>query len=400
MKLFLGAVAYCVGMMWACAEVDEAWVRDRWENAFELYREIPKEEGNVVFSPYGASTLMGLAYGGARGETATQIEKGFHFTSDPKFHEQMGETITKINGLNEKGVLDLLTKNSLWVQNGFEIESEFEALVKNQYQAHVQNLDLQGKSEESANAINAWISEQTRNFIQNVVTPALVKPSLLLAVNTIYMKGIWQSPFDVGSTQKRDFNVPKKPTFSVWTMHKQADFAYTETERFKAIRLPYQSVAANKTALLILLPQKYELIEETEKNVNAAIVMDLWTKLKREEVNLYLPKFSFERKIGLVKSAQALGVRDLFDLNVNLSGISRNDLLVSDYFQQAKIELDEKGTVASAVTVMTKRGGAPSLSLESEPKLFRADHPFLFFIIEPETKTILFMGRVTDPTLQ
>jgi serpin B len=70
------------------------------------------------------------------------------------------------------------------------------------------------------------------------------------------------------------------------------------------------------------------------------------------------------------------------------------DLYLSAVIHQAFVEVDEKGTEAAAATgaVVAARG------IPAPPPVFRADHPFLFLIRENETGSILFMGRVVDPS--
>lgn len=368
-----------------------------WENAFDLYREIDKKNDNLIFSPYGATTLMSLIYGGAEGETAAQISQGFKFNRNPLIHDTMNELIQKINNLHQEGVLDLFTKNSLWVHRDFLILPTFLELVKTKYQAHVQNLDLQGNPLGSTELINQWVSDQTRQFIPSIVTENQVKQSEMIAINTLYMKGQWQSPFDEKLTREMTFYGLDNKKILAPLMQKHENMMYSENDQFQALQLKYQG--KQSLHFFILLPRKKGHFTDYEKNLGPAVVEDLSSALQECKVQLIVPKFAFDSMIQLVETSQNLGVRNLFDASLaDLSNISgKKDLFVAQYFQKAKIELNEKGTEAAAVTAM---GLARSVSVPRTPpsKTFTADHPFLFYIIEPQSKTILFMGRVLNPT--
>jgi serpin B len=49
--------------------------------AMELYARLRDNQGNIVFSPYSVSSAMAMTYGGARGETARQIEQALRLPS-------------------------------------------------------------------------------------------------------------------------------------------------------------------------------------------------------------------------------------------------------------------------------------------------------------------------------
>jgi serpin B len=70
-------------------------------------------------------------------------------------------------------------------------------------------------------------------------------------------------------------------------------------------------------------------------------------------------------------------------------------LYIKRVIHQANIDVDEKGTTASAATaVVMAAGGGPNL----EPITFKVDRPFLFLLRDVPTGAILFVGRVTDPS--
>ena len=66
---------------------------------------------------------------------------------------------------------------------------------------------------------------------------------------------------------------------------------------------------------------------------------------------------------------------------------------LSDVIHKTYIDVNEEGTEAAAVTAIV-------FELTSvEPHSFiRLDRPFLFAITENSSKSILFMGKVMDPS--
>jgi serpin B len=93
-----------------------------------------------------------------------------------------------------------------------------------------------------------------------------------------------------------------------------------------------------------------------------------------------------------------MGMVDAFsDSKANFAGMDgRPDwLYISAVIHKAFVDVNEEGTEAAAATaVIMKARGMPA-----PPPVFRADHPFVFLIQENRTGSILFMGRVKDPTM-
>ncbi|OPY88025.1 MAG: Serpin (serine protease inhibitor) [Syntrophus sp. PtaU1.Bin208] len=73
-------------------------------------------------------------------------------------------------------------------------------------------------------------------------------------------------------------------------------------------------------------------------------------------------------------------------------GWRKGELWISQIKHRAFVEVNEEGTEAAAATVVAM----VTMALR-EPPMFRADHPFLFLILDNSTESILFMGRVVNP---
>ena len=115
------------------------------------------------------------------------------------------------------------------------------------------------------------------------------------------------------------------------------------------------------------------------------------------KVHLEIPKFKIESKIPLVGVLERLGMKNMFERDVaDLRGISDIPLYVSEAIQKAFIEVDETGTEAAAVTAILV--GSRSVVGPRTLDFFVADHPFLFFVRDLQTKLLLFQGRVTVPS--
>jgi serpin B len=121
------------------------------------------------------------------------------------------------------------------------------------------------------------------------------------------------------------------------------------------------------------------------------------------KVIIHLPKFGFEYgAVRLVETLVALGMTDAFDMErADFTGMMAESalapLFISDVLHKAFIGVDEEGTEAAAVTaVMIGAGAAPPE--DTEPIEVRIDRPFLFAIRDTQTGTLLFLGRVMDPS--
>lgn len=214
----------------------------------------------------------------------------------------------------------------------------------------------------------------------------------IIITNAIYFNGKWAYEFDKEMTDEKPFYPTKGEEVSVDTMYILNSFNYEENSKVKIIELPYKG---NDLSMYVVLPKSNNIEKfETEFTINA------YTELKNdmelvEEVKVAIPKFKFETKTELSDSLVKMGVVDAFG-QADFSGISDSQLEISRVIHQAFIDVKEEGTEAAAATLEGLEMGM-SISRDPEPEVFKADHPFMFFIEDRRTKCILFMGKVEYP---
>jgi len=176
---------------------------------------------------------------------------------------------------------------------------------------------------------------------------------------------------------------------------------YFEDSEVQMIEMPY---VGNQFCMGVILPKaptslqslldgimsKFVTKQNFFESFNIGKINEYVKQLTtNESIEVYIPKFTHRKNIDLGSVLKKVGVTDLFSPLANLGEISK-DLYVSEAIHEAVVIVDEDGTEASAVTVM--------MMMESccykpkQPKLFRADHSFIYYIRHKPTNMILFVG--------
>jgi hypothetical protein len=134
---------------------------------------------------------------------------------------------------------------------------------------------------------------------------------------------------------------------------------------------------------------------ELEQQLSPAFLSNVLGQMRPQPVEIFLPRFTLESSFNLGKTLAAMGMPDAFTPFVaDFSGIDGGqDLFVSRVLHKAWGQVNEAGTEAAAATVIT----VVSTVIGFAP-IFRADHPFLFLIRDTQTGSVLFLGRLTNPS--
>ena len=368
--------------------------------AFDLYQEVRSEEGNVFFSPYSISIALAMTYAGARGETEQQMAEALNFTlQQDRLHPAFNALDLELAGRSE-GPADadgegfkLNIVNRLWGAIDYSFLEEFLDVLAENYGAGLSLLDFVNATEQSRIMINDWISDQTEDRIQDLLAPGHITPiTVLVLTNAIYFKAAWAEPFDEAFTHDRPFSLLGGGQATVPMMSQVAGFGYAAGDGYQVIELPYEG---QELSMVIILPDlgSFQLFEDT---LDAARAESIMQDIEFRDINLTMPSFTFEWPTSLKDVLSALGMPIAFSAGADFSGMNGlGDLCIEDVIHKAFVAVDEEGTEAAAATaVIMIETSAPG----SDALVVTIDRPFIFLIRDIETDTILFLGRVVDPS--
>lgn len=175
-------------------------------------------------------------------------------------------------------------------------------------------------------------------------------------------------------------------------MRQTATTGYAEFDALQVLALPYRG---DDLSMLGVLPRRVDGLQQIEHKLSIDDVGSWRDQLRTQKVRIFLPRFTMTCRFSLKETLANMGMPDAFSLRqADFSGMTGSrDLFISAVVHKALIEVNEEGTEAGAATAVVT-----TLGREQEPPTFRADHPFLFLIQENHTGSLLFIGRVIDPT--
>ena len=358
---------------------------------FQIYTRLAEKKENIFFSPYSIWTCLAMTYEGARAETQTQMQHVLSMPTDKLTRRRsIRDLLITLNSPDASYQLN--TANALWAQHDYPFLQEYTEIISNAYLGRVVNLDFKADTEGSRQTINDWVAQQTREKIKDLIPPgALSALTRLVLTNAIYFKANWLQQFDETQTTQQPFYITPDDEVSVPMMSMMnTRFPYTETAGVQILELPY---SGDSLAMLIMLPRSHEM--ESLESMLDTVHLNEWTsQLNLQKVDVFLPRFTLETKYTLNTLLSDMGMPVAFSPQADFSGMDgKGNLFISKVIHQAFVEVNEEGTEAAAATgvVMEATAVRPRI-------IFRADHPFVFMIVDKRTQTVLFMGRVNNPS--
>ncbi|MDO9542040.1 MAG: serpin family protein [Kiritimatiellia bacterium] len=367
--------------------------------ALDLYQKLCPSEGNLFFSPYSISTALAMTYAGARENTEKEMASALHFSmKQENLHPAFADLEDRLNKLQKAGNINLGVANSLWPQKDYKFLPEYLALIKKNYGVSITPVDYMQAAEATREMINKWVEDKTQGKIKNLIPPGIFgKFTLLVLINAIYFKGDWESQFRPDATKDSPFFISPEKSVQIPIMNQKENFKYAQLESLQILELPY---TGNELSMLVLLPKEKNGLQQLESILTVENLKQWKNQLGKEKVSVSLPKFKMTSSFSLNKTLKSMGMIDAFNVNdANFAGMdgrpaSLLPLFIGAVFHNAFVDLNEEGTEAAAATAVMMAGGG----LPPPPKTFCADHPFIFLIQDNQTGSILFMGRLTDPT--
>lgn len=362
---------------------------------FTLLREVNTSfaDSNVFLSPLSASMALGLAMNGAEGVTFQEMRATLGF--GPRTHAELNEAyrslIALLRGL-DPGV-EFRIANAVYYDIediGSAVEPTFLDEARSFFDAEVKGLDFRVPS--AITDVNRWAEQNTNGRIPKIIDE-IPDRILMLLMNAIYFKGDWRAAFKTSDTRPETFHALRGDV-TVPMMTRKGGFRTGQVSGATVAELPY---GGDAFVMTILLPD-----EGTHINTFlSGLTPDTWRQataaLRDAEVDLYLPKFRLAWEDTLTDELKRMGMRQAFVPDgadfTRLSRTMGHQLYIDFVKQKAFVDVNEVGTEAAAVTVV-------GVGVTSMPVPVRIDRPFLFAIRERLSGTVLFLGKIVEPTLQ
>ncbi|KAM9446091.1 serine protease inhibitor A3M-like [Clarias gariepinus] len=354
--------------------------------AFRLYKIIVSsaQSQNIFYSPLSVSTALAALSLGAGGETHQQLLTGLGFNSSVFTNEKMHQTfLDLLQNLNQRSGVNINLGTAVYINDTFKPHLEFLEKMRRFYLCDGFTVDFT-KSKQTTNQMNKYVSEKTNGKIRNFIKD-MDPRTLMYLLNYIYFKGNWSIPFDPEKTQKEKFYVKAETPVQVQMMRENNyfDVHYDRELSTYVLRLHYNE----SFSMILALPKSLRVLQAALRPHH----MVNWNRqMSERKYAIYLPKFSLKSSYSLINILKEIGMKDMFTEKANFTGITDEEILISEAVHKATLDVDEVGTTATTVTGIR-------FSPRTGPMILKFDKPFMIFIVDQKTQNILFMGRIVNP---
>lgn len=379
------------------AETELATSSDNF--GLDLFQEVVQQQPdkNIFISPLSVSMALGMTANGASTTTLEAMRNTL----------ELGDLTEEESNKAYKSLIELLTTvdpdvqfdiaNSIWYRDAWTFNEAFMQRCRDYFEAKVWGADFSDPA--AADVINAWVDENTKGKIKEIVDKPISPLTVMFLINALYYKGIWTYEFDPDETEDDEFTLSDGSVVACRMMQQEADLLYYESDVFQAVDLPYGGEVFSMT---ILLPKPGISVDTVVEALNPGQWESWINQMDIHGVHVDLPRFKFSYDLLMNNVLKALGMELAFD--PDMADFSRmlvegNSYIGNLYIDKVKhktfVQVDEEGTEAAAVTSVE----ITLTSIEPGEDLIymRMDRPFVFAIRERTSGTLLFMGKIVEP---
>lgn len=360
------------------------------EFAVDLYRSVVASEGgNAVVGPYSAVFALSMIYSGARGTTAAEMADVLHATElEPAaWHEGINAYDLTLDARTAGSTTQWSSANKVWTAPGLTLRDEYLDVLTGDYGSPLAEFDFGSDPEGARRLINQWVADQTFELIPELWPPnSFSGQTRMVLVNAVAMDAPWEFPFDPARTTDAAFTTADGTVVKVPTMRYDEFLPSLWREDVQAVELPYGDGALS---MVIIQPNDFPAFEA---QLSVGSLDDVVDAIDDGGIHLTMPKWSARTHVQLNDTLAALGMPTAFSGAADFSGMIQGGGLYLDQVEhEAFVEVDEQGTRAAAAT-----GGEMAAS---HGPTITIDRPFIYLIRDRGAGTILFIGRVIDPTI-
>lgn len=352
----------------------------------DMYKQIVdlNSSNNTMISPVSIINALAMTSNGAVGETLEEMENVFGVSSS-----ELSSFIKYYNELlNQNKSNKINLANSIWFKDSqrFEIKSQFLQHNKDYFDADIYKASFDN---ETLNDINNWVSENTDNMIDNIITE-VPENAIMYLINAITFDAEWEEIYKENNIHEGEF-------FNVDGTISVVEFMASEEQKLIELKSAtgfIKNYKNNEYSFVGLLPNSNFNIVDVVDELSKIDVITMIDNANIQDIDVILPKFSLEYSIELPNILQKMGITTAFDSNnADFSNLAVGDgnIFIGNILHKTYINVDEKGTQAGAATVveMIMKMAMPMYKME-----LRFNQPFVYIIIDNTNNIPLFIGNM------
>ena len=364
--------------------------------AFDIFNRININypDNNLFISPLSISTALSMTVNGAVGTTKDGMKEALHLgdLTDEEMNQAYKTLIEFITELDPKVTMSLA--NSNWYKQELSIGKSFRSILEEYYGAEVNPADFSDPS--TKDLINSWIEDKTNGKIKDMLDK-IPSDAVMYLINAIYLKATWQYQFEKDKTEKMDFHLSDGTKVKTDMMFSEGvKVSRYANNELQYIEIPYGN---GQFVFSIIMPNEHSKLDEVIGDLNMNQLDEFISHSDTTSLQVYFPKFKIQFKLLLNDVLSSMGMEQSFGTDADFSDLfdEQLNLAISRVIHQSFIEVDEEGTEAAAATIVEIV--ETSIDPNGTPSVINIDRPFAFLIREKHSNSILFSGKMIDPTL-
>jgi serpin B len=347
--------------------------------------------GNVVVSPFNVYVALTMLYEGSGSTTREELGKalGLDGGDTCRAYQQLLSMLPVGSGDNTT----LYVANGAWLREGFPFKEDYVSRVKECFGGEVRYFKP-GELDALVGDVNGWVSERTNGLIRELLSRSDADDRVVaVLISVVYFKSLWLKEFEPYG--EIDF----------WTGRDRVKVKAMEVEGrhlkvvrgkdYVAVEIPYRDTSIS---MVVVMPEDFTNIKARYRELLQEALNRIDEARPGAYTHLVMPRFNITFKSELKGYLEMLGVREVFKPRVadltRMAHVQKGELYVDKVVHQAVIKVNEKGTEAAAATAVIAK--VLSQPLYQEEVII--DKPFTFIIRDGESKIILFIGHVINPS--
>ena len=337
---------------------------------------------NFLFSPMSVGMALGMVYNSVGEKEKTQIQHfmGLESLVEKEINKSYNELLSFLQVSNE---LEISYANSLWFSSKININEDFRTRVMAYYDAEISELNFYKSS--SFELINNWGNLKTNGNFEKLIKIAPLKNTDIFFINAFSLNASWKQNNNFFQT-KSDFYTSQGEKLKINTLNWDGmNVKLNENDVCSFLEIPFEN---DQFLFSVVQPDEKESLIDFIESFTIDELKYLTENSYDFKANVSLPDINFSSDKPLKSTLSNMGLKDLFLPTTDLSPsfIEKNNK-ISEINHKAKISLKTNLSAYNNGETFT----------DSNLKLYAVNQPFLYFVRDKYTKTVLFAGYFTNP---